>query len=113
MMGDNAGCLGLSHSAVNSDDQHVKQQQMFAWAARDELHVGPTLWAIARCRTAVTQAVAAGDLEGGIAYATRTVRRGAIQQVLLIHTGCRMSVVLRSFCVRGECMFVLRGRYML
>ena len=47
MMGDNAGCLGLSHSAVNSDDQHVKQQQMFAWAACDELHVGPTLWAIA------------------------------------------------------------------
>ena len=59
MMGDNAGCLGLSHSAVNSDDRHVKQQQMFAWAARDELHVGPTLWAVARCRTAVTQAVAA------------------------------------------------------
>ena len=112
MMGDNAVCLGLSRSAVNSDDRAVKQQQMFAWAARNELHVAPTLWAVARCRAAVTQAVAAGDLElRAVLLMQRELCDGERSSKCYLHTGCRMSVVLRSFCVRGECMFVLRGRY--
>ena len=38
----------------------------------------------------------------GVAYATRTVRRGSDPaSVTDLHTGCRMSVVLRSFCARS------------
>ena len=77
-------------------------------AARSPYTVGRSTL---RCRAAVTQAVAAGDLElRAVLLMQRELCEGERSSKCYLHTGCRMSVVLRSFCIReSACLCCVEG----
>ena len=116
VVGDNAGCLGLSHSAVNSRETTA------------DVRLGGTRRASRRPlqRGHVSQA---GDLELRRRYCViRTVRRASVELrysdpsgiVDFCVTGSEPASVIwtlasecSAFCVQRECVFMLHVRYVL